>query len=429
MYHFGMSERNELNLSRRHIKACDKTGKTPEPRNKKEEKADTCECPIVADGYLALEPKRILHLSLSTNDWKQANTRKGELLTRRRISTPNRGLPSGQVTVAHAVEKYLASRGPSSTTPLSEATLGKYEVLLKTRLLPFCTEEGIDWISDFDDFDLTERFVLSWVNLNPHHNRKGDPVSLPLASGTKRVSMEAFRAFMKYCCQQKWNTENQPKDMKVVYERPQPKYGLEHDEYARLLATAKEWSVRRAARRDPREMVAMIELLRWTGIRVSDCIAFDESQLLPNVGGNGWRVVIERMKKTGGYAGVPIPTHVAELIKSLPFKGDYQGKRYWFWTGVGGQDTAVTNLEEDITAIMKLAQAKIPFRHHASPHTLRHTFACQHLNTGVDIRQISVWLGHKSVSTTEDHYVHAVHSTNLRSEAIAAESWKKQLLA
>jgi hypothetical protein len=77
MYHLVMSARNELSLSRRQTAACEFAGKTPEPRNKKEEKADACQCPIVADGYLALEPKRVQHLSLGTNDWTQANIVKG----------------------------------------------------------------------------------------------------------------------------------------------------------------------------------------------------------------------------------------------------------------------------------------------------------------------------------------------------------------
>lgn len=37
----------------------------------------------------------------------------------------------------------------------------------------------------------------------------------------------------------------------------------------------------------------------------------------------------------------------------------------------------------------------------ASPHIIRHSFACEHLNSGTEIETLSVMLGHESVKTTE----------------------------
>jgi integrase/recombinase XerD len=428
MYHLVMSARNELSLSRRHTAACEFVGKTPEPRNKKEEKADACECPIVADGYLALEPKRVQHLSLGTNDWTQANIVKGHLLGRRRVRVAYAGLSAGQVTIEHAIEKYLGSRGPTSLTPLDGGTLGKYEVLLNTRLKQFCDRLGIDRIDAFEDYDITEQFVLSWVNLNPHRNQKGlEPVFKPLAGATKVTELERFRSFLEYCKKVKWLTSNQAKDIKLTYEKAKPKYGLELDEYARLLEAATEWSARPAARRHPKEMTAAIELMRWTGVRVSDVINFPVGRIQTSHSGKGYRVVIDATIKTGAAGDIPIPNHVAELILSLPIKGECGGQRYWFWKCEGDQGTATTNLKDDITAIIKLAQRRQPFAHHCTPHSLRHTFAIQHLNTGVDIRQVSLWLTHTSIRTTEKSYAHAIRSSNIRAEQIAEESWRKQM--
>jgi integrase/recombinase XerD len=432
MYHtctiLVMPVRNELTLSRRHTTACKFAGKTPEPRNKKEEKADTCVCPIVADGYLALESKRVQHLSLSTNDWTQANIVKGELLARRRVRIPQAGLTAGQITIDHAIEKYLASRGPTSLTPLDDQTLGKYEVLLNTRLKQFCGRLGIDRIDAFEDFGITEQFVLSWVNLNPHRNQKGlDTVLKPLAGATKVSELERFRSFLEYCKKLKWLTGNQAKDIKLTYEKAKPKYGLELDEYARLLEAAEEWSARPAARRHPKERIAAIELMRWTGIRLSDVINFPVGRIQPSHSRKGYRVVIDATVKTGAAGDIPIPNHVAELILSLSIKGECGGKRYWFWTFKGDQGTATTNLKDDVTAIIKLAQKDQPFAHHCTPHSLRHTFAIQHLKTGVDIRQVSLWLTHTSIRTTEKSYAHAIRSSNIRAEQIAEESWRKQM--
>jgi hypothetical protein len=63
---FDILPRNELRLSRRHLASYKLSGKTPEPRNKKEEKTDICHGPIVADGYLGLEPNRIEAVDAAT---------------------------------------------------------------------------------------------------------------------------------------------------------------------------------------------------------------------------------------------------------------------------------------------------------------------------------------------------------------------------
>jgi len=39
------------------------------------------------------------------------------------------------------------------------------------------------------------------------------------------------------------------------------------------------------------------------------------------------------------------------------------------------------------------------------------------LNAGTDIKWVSTWLGHKSMTITLKHYAHAVSSTHIASEA------------
>jgi len=48
-----------------------------------------------------------------------------------------------------------------------------------------------------------------------------------------------------------------------------------------------------------------------------------------------------------------------------------------------------------------LARAKCGFGEHFTPHTLRHCFATQLLEKGIDIRVVQILLGHSSLRSTE----------------------------
>ncbi len=84
---------------------------------------------------------------------------------------------------------------------------------------------------------------------------------------------------------------------------------------------------------------------------------------------------------------------------------EWRPKTYLFEGMKGGKYSA-----ESVLKIVKNAAIKSGIKQSVSPHVLRHSFATHLLESGVDLRQIQVLLGHSSSKTTEI-YTHVATNT------------------
>ncbi len=388
----------------------------PDPKLKREQAKD-CACPIVCDGLLANEPERIRRRSLGTNQWDQAKALAVQWLRWGQLMDPiQTGLSSGDaVSVEHAINRFLKSKGPEGEN-IQQSTLRKYRVLLNSRLVPWCQAHYVRSIKELENKSTCEDFVLSWRNLNPTQNKRNVKWSEKLLTRTTKVAeLRRLRYFVDYCKSSGWLTVNEAKNVKVETRgRGEPKYGLNPDEYVRVLDAARDWpdTWGKPDGKKSKELQVMIPLLRWSGLRISDAAMLHDSQVQKV--GRRYVIIVERMKKTGNAVRVLIPEFVGNALLTLPFKGQKDEKRYWFWTCAGAPRTCTKAWCNDIATLMRRAQKpdeqgrfRRPFEHRASTHTLRHTFACLALTAGTSLQQVKEWLGHTSVKTTEKHYGHA----------------------
>src|SRR5258705_11299385 len=167
---------NDLKIYRRHASYCTRyqgiknKPDTYRPVTKKDDKVDTCGCPIWCRGYLAKETKTVkgkqrgkrIFASLDTSNWTAAE--KGVARLYERGSLPSiesavRQIDNSAVTVRHAAERYLQSRKDGSLNPIGQDTYDHYASLINQRLIPICDEKGIVYISDFHNQDVCSQFT------------------------------------------------------------------------------------------------------------------------------------------------------------------------------------------------------------------------------------------------------------------------------
>jgi len=401
-----------LTLYRRHIKNCikgyEQNHRVLQPRTAKEAKSD-CECPIVVSGSLRLERSRIKHVSTETNRWDKATAFVEQWEQWEALTDPNpASKPELIPTIDEAAERFLALKGPHGEN-IGPFAIRKHKITLDQRIKPWCRDQGITFITAFDVATTAQDCFLSFKNLNPHRNRKNKPaVVLPLSDAMRGHELSRYRAFLEFCVESGWLQHNHASKIKLGKRSTSPKYGLIPEEEKQVWAALDSGAVKCHG------LSELCLVMRWAGLRISDATALDETQLVQ--GNQGWVIKIMSTQKTGEWVRVPTTAAVAEALHALPFKGEKDGKRYWFWTGNGEKNTAINNWRDRITELFSVAQAERRFSHPASPHTWRHTFAIDMLNRGVDIKTVSRWLGHKHVETTEKYYGHANRATNVASE-------------
>jgi hypothetical protein len=141
--------------------------------------------------------------------------------------------------------------------------------------------------------------------------------------------------------------------------------------------------------------------LRYTGFRGEDAAC------LPTDALDGDHIKVET-GKTDEVVWILAPVAAAALRSIKP-----KTRGHFFWTGAGERAIARSVLYRKMKRLFKLAGMP-----NAHPHQFRDTFACELLQQGVPIKDVSMMLGHQSVVVTEKYYSKWVHG---RQEALDAQ--------
>jgi site-specific recombinase XerD len=154
---------------------------------------------------------------------------------------------------------------------------------------------------------------------------------------------------------------------------------------------------------------AILETLFSTGLRVGELVTLNRDQLnvdylskhqpseleLPITGKGGYTRTVYFSKRS-----------LEWIAKYLQKRSDNEKALFVSFTRTKkpGKRLSVRSVEKIIKKYVKLAGLPI----NTSPHTLRHSYATDLLNQGVDIRLVQEFLGHQNIATTQIY----THVTN-----------------
>jgi site-specific recombinase XerD len=168
----------------------------------------------------------------------------------------------------------------------------------------------------------------------------------------------------------------------------------------------------------PRTASALLLVLRYTGLRISDAVMFNPRSLAKRTirGREIYCYFAPQQRKTEAPVFIPIPVAIAERIINAP----WISVRYAFWDGVMPLRDWTRQFIQHVLDYLSRVSGVLKIH----PHRFRDTFAVDLLSQGADIRSVSRLLGHKDVGTTLRYYEHYVPADQERLIDVVLNHWE-----
>ena len=344
---------NRLELYRRHTEDC--------PHADKGAGYTKCTCPIWCDGYLN---SRRYRKSLKLRDWARATKRIEQIEAK-----PEEQAAAPAKTIRAACDAYLAD---SEARNLAENTLRHYRNIFN-QFVAYCSARLI-----------TEPAHVDLDLLTAYRADRN------LKSSAQRSEIRVLRSWFAFCQARKWADENPAKNLTMPKEDSEPTLPYTPAEVEQLIQATGEirhnWE--EAAEFGRVRARAIVLLLLYSGLRISDAAMLERSRLQPD-----GRLLLRAIKnKVPVY--VRLPQSAVDALHALPATSPY-----FFWTGQSKRGTIVSSLSRTIYVLARMTGIA------AHPHRFRDTFAVRLLEKGVPVKTVQTLLGHSSIRTTEKHYL------------------------
>ena len=292
------------------------------------------------------------------------------------------------VTVEFALARWLTSirnKHDNDNTFSKYRTIAKY-IGLWARL------EGLVRLQDLtaDHFD---RWKNSWtLTAKRPEDRIGK------TTGARRLEM--VKRFTKYCLRMAWTVMDPAADFDAITPDETETLPLLSGRYEAVLASTYEYDAQ--MRPDDRfgpELRGIIELMRWSGLRIGDALKVKREDFKGN------RLTIKKSQKTKKPHALIVPDHVVAALFDLGARATVHPD-YFFWSGKSLHKSLTSQWQRKLQRLnnhLSLVDYEgAPMRFHS--HQLRDTFAVEHLLAGTTMQDLSRMLSHASIKVTEKYY-------------------------
>ncbi|KKP37907.1 MAG: Tyrosine recombinase XerC [Candidatus Peregrinibacteria bacterium GW2011_GWA2_33_10] len=269
------------------------------------------------------------------------------------------------------------------TRNLSLKTIENYHHYLK-RFVDFSKDTDPELI----DLDLIHNYRL-------HLNRLLDQEGNNLAIKTQNYHIIALRAFLKYLIKNDIDTLAPEKiDLSKIPER-HIDY-LSREELENLFSNI-DISTKKGSRDR-----ALIEVLYSTGLRVSELVSLNRSQI--NLKTKEFTVRGKGRKNRLVFLSSRSISYLQDYLDTRednyePLFINYSRKKRHF--PPNKPEEALRLTAYSIQEMIRLRAKEAGIMKKVTPHTIRHSYATELLLNGADIRSVQELLGHASISTTQ----------------------------
>ncbi|MBR6801279.1 MAG: tyrosine-type recombinase/integrase [Eubacteriaceae bacterium] len=272
--------------------------------------------------------------------------------------------------------------------------------------------EDLDNISAIDIEKFSE--FLSAYQM-PHWQDQNKMVTYTNAASGKMRKLSTLRTFYKYYYKKEIIKTNPTVLVDLPKIKEKPIIRLEPNESADLLDAVESGDTlteeQKKRTKMPLRDLAIISLLLGTGIRISECVGIDVSDI--NFKDDSFLVT----RKGGNQAILYMPGEVRDILQRYYEEErkdmePLQGHENAFFLSSHRKRIGVSNVQK----MLKKYTDTVVSQKKISPHKLRSTYGTNLYNETGDIYLVAEVLGHSDINTTKKHYT-AINEDRKRSAA------------
>ena len=370
-----------LTVYRRHSSDCPFFAKSRNARGGR-----TCRnrCPLWVQGSLRGE---YIRKALNVNSWEAASGLVRSWEASGEIGVARVLIP----TIKESANRFLADAAARKLNPES---LKKMRDAIERLFLTFCAKKGYR--------------LLKHLGVEQIRHFRSELIGR-YAGSSAQTRLDYLRSFLRFCQSSGWIAANPALAVKPPRADSSPTLPFDESEIAKMLTAADTFTVKGNFGAGNRKRVrAMILLLRYSGLRISDASTLERSRL------SGTKLFLYT-QKTGTPVRIPLPQFVSDALNECPGND----ADHFFWNGRCLRTSAVKIWETTFKTVFEKADIK-----GGHIHRFRDTFAVRLLEKGVSIESVSVLLGHSNTAVTLKHYRPWVKSLQDKLEQDVALAWQ-----